>query len=195
MSSCRRRGTRPSSTEIRIGHEVQRDEIGARFFDRRVLLLQQLLRLRRAAHRPCGPSRARAPRGSRSSARRQTRPTAPRARPLPRRPAELLPVARRACDFSYASMTFDERHRLAAVLLANALIVRQVDADRRHRPRVAGFDDHFDRARGDAAAPSACGTADPRHAILEPLRVRRRACGSSRSSRVGRSRRALPTRP
>ena len=58
-----------------------------------------------------------------------------------------------------------ERHRLAAVLLADRLIVRQVDADRRDRARVAGLDHDVDGIGRDAAdallscsdRPTACG--------------------------------------
>ena len=64
-----------------------------------------------------------------------------------------------------------QRHRLAAVALADRLIVRQVDADRRDRPRVAGFDDDVDGVGGDAVDALLAVLRIPRHAILEPLRV------------------------
>ena len=64
-----------------------------------------------------------------------------------------------------------QRHRLAAVLLADLLVVRQVDADRRHGAGVAGFDHHVDGVGDNALDAGLAVLRLPRHAILEPLRV------------------------
>src|SRR6185503_9536247 len=64
-----------------------------------------------------------------------------------------------------------QRNRLAAVLLADALIVRQVDADRRYRTGVAGLDDHVDGVGDDAGDVRLAVLRVPRHSILEPLGV------------------------
>ena len=64
-----------------------------------------------------------------------------------------------------------QRHRLAAVLLADRLIVRQVDADRRHRAGIAGLDDDVDGVGDDALDVGLAVLRVPRHVVLEPLRV------------------------
>ena len=62
----------PELDELRVGQEVERDEIGARLLERRVLLLQHRLRVALAAARRSCPSRGRSPRACWSSARRRT---------------------------------------------------------------------------------------------------------------------------
>ncbi len=52
--------------ELRIGKEIQGDEVGAGFLDGGVLLSQELVRRLGHARRPSGPSRGRSPRASRS---------------------------------------------------------------------------------------------------------------------------------
>ena len=64
-----------------------------------------------------------------------------------------------------------QRHRLAAVLLADGLIVGQVDADGRHGTRVARFDHHVDGVGGDALDALLPVLRIPRHPIFEPLGV------------------------
>ena len=66
-----------------------------------------------------------------------------------------------------------ERHRLAAVGLANVLVVGQVDADRRDGPGIARLDDDLDRPRRDAGDLRLAPARIPGHPILEPLRVSR----------------------
>src|SRR4029079_458311 len=63
-----------------------------------------------------------------------------------------------------------QRHRLAPVSLADALVVREGDTDARHGAGVAGFDDDVDGVGGDATNAFLAVSRIPRHAILEPLR-------------------------
>ena len=86
------------------------------------------------------------------------------------RPGELA-AERRRCRSVVGLVHVRERDRLAAVLLADVLIVRQVDADRRDRPGVAGLDDDVDGVGGDAADALLLVLVGPGHAVLEPLGV------------------------
>ena len=91
-------------------------------------------------------------------------------RRLLRRPRELAPElgGRRSI---VGLVDVRERHRLAAELLANRLVVRQVDADRGDRSGVAGLDDDVDGVGGDAGDAGLAIAGVPRHPILEPLGV------------------------
>ncbi len=60
------------------------------------------------------------------------------------------------------------------------MIVREVDADRCDRARVAGLDHHFDRARGHTCDLGLAEPGIPGHVILEPLRVRRKGTNATR---------------
>src|SRR5206468_5076054 len=64
-----------------------------------------------------------------------------------------------------------QRHRSAAVPLADRLVVWQVDANGRNRPGLACFDDDIDRVGGDAVSGMLPEPRIPRHTIFEPLRV------------------------
>ena len=87
-----------------------------------------------------------------------------------RRPGEL--AAHRARRAAIAGVDdVGERHRLAAVLLANRLVVRQVDADRRDRAGIAGLDHDVDGVGDDALHVGLAVLRVPWHVILEPLRV------------------------
>ena len=97
------------------------------------------------------------------------RPPALRPRGLVLRPAELAAI-RRQLRLVVGLVDVRERHRLAAVPLADPLIVRQVDADGGHRSGIAGLDDDVDGARGDADDIRPPPFRIPRHADLEPRR-------------------------
>ena len=66
-----------------------------------------------------------------------------------------------------------QRDRLAAVLLADRLVVGEVDSDRRDRAAVAGLDHDLDRVGGDPADVGLAIARVPGHVVLEPLRLGR----------------------
>ena len=164
---CRRDrlpATSPSSTSFGSGRKYSADEIGAPFFERRELLLEQ-----RSAGCPCSCSAIRPDAWPITSCMSVVSSPATllhfsRALGFLRRPRELAAeLGRRRLVVGLVDVR--QRHRLAAVLLADRLIVRQVDADRRDRARVAGLDDDVDGVGGDALDarlavlrdPTACG--------------------------------------
>ena len=76
-----------------------------------------------------------------------------------------------------------QRHGLAAVTLADRLVVRQVDADRRDRARIAGLDHDVDGVGGHAAHALLLVLRRPTASGPRTTAPRRRACGCPRSSR------------
>ena len=62
-----------------------------------------------------------------------------------------------------------QRDRLAAVDLADALVVGQVDADRGDRSGIPGFDHHVDRGGGHPQYHRLSIGRGNRHPVLEPL--------------------------
>jgi hypothetical protein len=125
-------GDEPELDDLRIGQEVERHEIGARLLDRRELLFQQLLRRR---HDSFGHATRAVTDDLVHLGRQLARERTPPAGALGflSAPRELDPHSfRRRLVVSHVDVR--QRHRLAAMLLANELVVRQVDADRRDRP-------------------------------------------------------------
>ena len=155
--------------ELRVGEEVEPDEVGPRLLEGRVLLVQP--GLGRAAQ----PLRQ-LPRGVADDLVHVRGHLAGEAAPLPRalrlllRPRELLPVAPGPGQL-VGLVHVRQRDRLAAVLLAHRLVVGQVDADGRQRAGVAGLDDHVDGVGGDAGHARLAVAGVPGHPVLEPLGV------------------------
>ena len=155
--------------QVGIRHVVQRHQVGASFFERRILLLQHILR--RDADVVRHPARAVAEdlvNLGRQLARKRTPPLG--ALDLRGIPGKLLAITvgqRALVGLEHVR----QRHRLTAVLFADALIVRQVDADRRNRAGIAGLDHHVDRFCRHALDVRLAITRIDRQVILEPLRV------------------------
>ena len=162
-------GDDPELDELRVGQKVQSDKVGARFFERREVLLDQLLRGALDARRHLSGRVAdhlvhvgRELGGEIGEL--------PRALGFLRAPHELRPHrGRRRAVAGFTHVR--QRDRLAAVLLADLLIVRQVDPDRRDRSRVAGLDDDVDGVGDDPLDVRLAVLRVPRHMVFEPLRV------------------------
>ena len=157
--------------QLRIREEVEGHEIRARLFERRKLLLEHALRI--ALESLLHFSR-RMPDHLVHVGRELAGEGAPfrRARDFLRRPGELGPE-RRQRRLVVGLVDVREGDGLAAVPLAHPLIVRQVDAHRCDRARIADLDDDVDRVGGDALDAGFPIGRVPRHAVLEPLRVLR----------------------
>ena len=162
-------GDDPQLDQLRIGQKIQSDEVGTCFLERREVLLDQLLRgaldPRRHLSRCVADDLVHV-------GRELTReiPELPRALGFLRCPHELGPHrGRRRAVACFTHVR--QRDRLAAVLLADLLIVRQVDPHGRHGPRVAGLDDDVDGVGHDAFDVRLAVLRVPRHTVFEPLRV------------------------
>ena len=155
--------------ELGIGDEVQGHQVGTAFFERRVLLLERGLRVALDVLGQLAGRMADHFVHVRGQLAREAAP-ALRARGLVGRPGELGPEALRSRPVVRLH-DVREQDRFAPVLLADLLVVRQVDPDRRDRTRLAHFDDHVDRVGGDATNAFFPIARIPGHAVLEPLGV------------------------
>ena len=159
----------PDLHQLRVGDEVERDEVGARLLQRGVLLAEERLRVAAEALGELAGGMPDDLVHVRGHVAGQAAPAlGPRFLGLV--PGELRTVGGRPREVVGLDHV-RQRHRLAAVLLPDGLVVRQVDADRRDRPGVADLDDHVDGVGGDAAHPRLAVARIPRHVVLEPLRV------------------------
>ena len=154
--------------QLRIGDEIETDQVGAAFLERGEVLLDQRLRIAlavRLAARRVADHFVHV--GGQLAAEGAELPRALGFIGRPRKLAAHRPRRRLVVGL----VDVGEGHRLAAVLLADRLVVGQVDADGRDRAGVAGLDDHVDRVGDNALDARLAVLRIPRHAILEPLRV------------------------